>query len=215
MMDENTLQKIRQSAIVAVVTLESEEQAIPLGEALLAGGVDAIELTLRTEAALGSVKKITASLPEIFVGAGTVIQPRQVEEVQDAGANFAVAPGINPRVIKAAREAGLPFAPGVCTPTDVEMALENDCKVLKFFPAKESGGLSYLRSMAAPFKHLGVQFIPLGGVNEKNAREYYEDPLIIALGGSWIAPPDLIAAGKWNDITSRARQAQQLINDLK
>lgn len=210
MMNFEIQARLRESGVIAVVTIESADQAISLGEALLAGGIDVIELTLRSDAALDSIKRITSSLPDILVGAGTVIRPQQVLEVQDAGASFAVSPGTNPRVMQAAQDAALPFAPGVCTPSDIEVALESDCKILKFFPAEQSGGLPYLKSMAAPYRHLGVEFIPLGGLNETNAGEYLSSSLTIALGGSWIAPPGLIASERWDEIELRARKAREL-----
>jgi 2-dehydro-3-deoxyphosphogluconate aldolase/(4S)-4-hydroxy-2-oxoglutarate aldolase len=138
--------RIESTGIVAVLVIDREEDGPPLAKALLAGGVDVMELTLRTPAALGALRRIRAEVPEMLAGAGTVLTPVQVEEVKKAGAEFAVSPGVNPRVLQAAKDAALPFAPGIATPSDIEHALEFDCRLLKFFPAEPSGGLAYIKS---------------------------------------------------------------------
>ncbi len=136
----------------------------------------------------------------------------QVKECVEAGAAFGVAPGTNPRVIAEAQRLGLPFAPGVCTPSDIEHALEVGCTVMKFFPCEPCGGLPYLRSIAAPFAHLGVKFIPLGGIDGGNAEEYLKADFIPAVGGSWMAPRLLVQQKNWDAITVRARHAVQVVN---
>jgi 2-dehydro-3-deoxyphosphogluconate aldolase/(4S)-4-hydroxy-2-oxoglutarate aldolase len=177
--------------------------------------VDAIELTLRTDAAMESIWRIRADVPEILVGAGTVLTPGQVGEVKAAGAAFAVAPGMNPRVVAEAKRVGLPFAPGVCTPTDIELAIEQGCRFLKLFPSEPCGGLQYLRSIAAPFAHLGLQFIPLGGVSAANAEAYLREPLVMALGGSWLAPRELIQRRDWSAVTNNARELSDIVNRVR
>jgi len=199
--------RIESTGIVAVLVIDREEDGPPLAKALLAGGVDVMELTLRTPAALGALRPIRAEVPEMLAGAGTVLTPVQVEEVKKAGAEFAVSPGVNPRVLQAAKDAALPFAPGIATPSDIEHALEFDCRLLKFFPAEPSGGLAYLKAMSAPYQHLGVRFLPLGGLNEKNMSTYLADPFIAAIGGSWLAPRDAIREQRWQDIIALARHA--------
>ncbi|MEI8294319.1 MAG: bifunctional 4-hydroxy-2-oxoglutarate aldolase/2-dehydro-3-deoxy-phosphogluconate aldolase [bacterium] len=208
-------QRIQRSGIVAVFIIDREEDGPPLARALLEGGVCVMELTLRTPAALGALRRIRAEVPEMLAGAGTVLTPGQLHEVQSAGAEFAVSPGVNPRVLQAAAEAGLPFAPGVVTPSDIETALEHGCSLMKFFPAEPSGGLSYLKAMAAPYWHLGVRFIPLGGINEKNMGTYLADPLISAIGGSWLAPREAIREARWSDITALARHATATIQSFR
>lgn len=200
-------ERLESAAVVAVVVIDDEEKAVPLARALVNGGISALELTLRTEAALRSVEKIVKEVPEMMVGAGTVITPEQVKQVKQAGAGFAVAPGTSKRVIKAAREAGIPFAPGIATPTDIEAALALDCKVLKLFPANGMGGLPYLKNIAAPYRHLGLRYIPLGGVTENNLAEYVREPDVLAVGGSWLAPPPLLAAEDWKAIEELAASA--------
>jgi 2-dehydro-3-deoxyphosphogluconate aldolase/(4S)-4-hydroxy-2-oxoglutarate aldolase len=152
---EALLVRLRKSGVVAGFSVESAAQAVPLCRALLAGGIDTIELTLRSAAGMDGVKAIAAELPEIVLGVGTILTPEQAREVKAAGATFGVAPGMNPRVVRAAAEAGLPFAPGVATPSDLEAAIELGCRLVKFFPAEPVGGINYLRSMSAPYKHLG------------------------------------------------------------
>lgn len=202
---------LEEKKIIAVLTIEDANDAIPVAKALSAGGISAIELTLRTPAALEGIKRIRAEVPEVTVAAGTVLKPQQVDDVIKAGAHFAVSPGINPRVVKAAKEAGLFFGPGIMTPSDIEQALEFDCTLLKFFPAGTAGGLKHLNAMAAPYKHLGVKFIPLGGITCANVREILSDKLIAAVGGSWLAKPELIKAKQFDKITELAKEAMQAI----
>ena len=211
MIPDTLAASIKKSGIVAVLVIDREEDGVPLARALLAGGADVMELTLRTPAALGALRRIKAEVPEMLAGAGTVLAPAQIAEVKDAGADFAVSPGINPRVVEAAAQAGVPFAPGVVTPSDIERALEAGCKMLKFFPAEPSGGLPYLKAIAAPYQHLGVSFLPLGGLNAKNMAAYLSDPLVASIGGSWLAPRDAVSAGRWDEITALASAATSAI----
>ena len=206
---------LHQSGVIAVLMVGDADDAVPLAQALLAGGVNCIELTLRTEAAMQSLVRIRHEVPEMHVGVGTILTPQQVHDVKEAGAMFGVAPGMNPRVVREAQAIGLPFAPGVCTPTDIEMALEQDCRILKFFPSEPSGGLAYLRTIAAPFAHLGVKYIPLGGVGAGNAEAYLKDPNVLALGGSWLGPKELVLQKDWVAITQLAQQASRIVNSVR
>ena len=206
---------LHRAGVIAVLILDDADDAVPLAQALLDGGIQAMELTLRTPAALEALRRIRTEVPAMLVGAGTLLQPAQVQAAQAAGAAFGVAPGCNPRVIAAARDLGLPFAPGVCTPTDIELALESDCQLLKFFPAEPSGGLPYLRAIAAPFAHLGVRFIPLGGIGPTNAETWLREPVVTALGGSWLAPRDLIQKRDWATLTANARAAAALAAQVR
>ena len=203
---------LHDAGVAAVVMIEEVEEAVPLARALAAGGVKAMELALRTEAALPAMRAIAAEVPEMLLGAGTVLTADQVGSVKDAGARFAVAPGTNAEVVGAAAEAGLPFAPGVATPSDIEAALAQGCRILKLFPAGELGGLRYLNSVVAPYRHLGVRFIPLGGVNEANLGEYAASLDVLAVGGSWLAPVSLVAAGRWEEITHLAKEARRIVD---
>lgn len=213
--DPYLAQRVETCGIIAVLVVDHVEDAVPLARALLAGGVDVMELTLRTPAAIDALKAIKAEVPEMVAGVGTILTTDQVKQVVGAGAAFGVAPGVNPRILTAAREAGLAFAPGILTPSDIEISLEHGCKILKLFPAEPSGGLAYLKAMAAPYQHLGLKFIPLGGLNAKNMASYLADPSIAALGGSWLAPRDLIKAGEWAKITALAAEAVQIIKSTR
>lgn len=213
--DPSLAARIESCGIIAVLIVDREQDAVPLAKALLAGGVNVMELTLRTEAALGALRCIKAEVPEMIAGVGTILTTDQLQQAIEAGAAFGVSPGVNPRVLAAAREAGLSFAPGVVTPTDMEVALEHACKLLKFFPAEPSGGLSYLKAAAAPYLHLGIKFIPLGGINAGNMSSYLSNPLISALGGSWLAPKELIQNKDWAKITKLASDAVQTIHTTR
>ena len=205
--------KIERAGVLAVLVIDEVEHAVPVAEALLRGGIDSVELTLRTDAALGAA--INETVPAMTVGCGTVLTVKQVEEVRDAGADFGVSPGLNPRTLERASEVGLPFAPGVATAGEIELALELGCRLLKFFPCETSGGLKHLKVLAAPFRHLGVKFVPLGGVNLGNLPAYLKDrELIAAVGGSWLAPRDLIAGEDWEAIEVRAREAMAVVHHV-
>ena len=214
-MSPEITKKIDDAGVIAVLIVDQLDHAIPLANALLAGGVDTIELTLRTPVALDAARLIKKEVPEITLGFGTVITMDQVKAVVDAGADFAVAPGCNPKIIAAAQAQGLSFAPGIMTPTDLEMAIEQGCRTIKFFPAETSGGIKHLESMAAPYQYLGLKFIPLGGVNMANARVYLESSLITAVGGSWVANRPLIQSEAWNTITNNAKAISALIQQIR
>ncbi len=214
-MSPEIIEKVTQTGVVAVLVIDELKHAVPLAKALLAGGVDTIELTLRTPAALESAKAIINEVPEVTVGIGTVLTAGQVEAAAEIGASFAVAPGYNPTVISAARQCGLSFAPGIVTPSDIELAVEQGCRILKFFPAEPSGGLKYLSSMAAPYLHLDLKFIPLGGLNISNAADYISSPLIAAIGGSWIANRKQILAEDWDTITANSKEIRKLIQESR
>jgi 2-dehydro-3-deoxyphosphogluconate aldolase / (4S)-4-hydroxy-2-oxoglutarate aldolase len=215
MFPDELAERLGRAGIVAVLVIDREEDAVPLARALIEGGVDVIELTLRTDAALGALRAIRKHVPEMVAGAGTVLTPAQVAQVAEAGGAFGVSPGVNRRVLEAAAEAGLPFAPGVATPSDIEAALESGCRILKFFPCEPSGGLPFLKAMAAPYAHLGLKFIPLGGVNAKNMAAYLADPLVGALGGSWLAPRETIRSGHWQAITDLAAEASAIVRKFR
>ena len=204
------LKRLHKAGVIAVLVLDELKHAIPVARALLAGGVDAIELTLRTPVALNAALAIKKEIPEMTLGIGTVLTPDQVKAIADAGVDFAVAPGCNPKVIQEAQKQGLSFAPGVMTPTDMEMAIELGCRVLKYFPAESSGGLQHLSGMAAPYRHLGITFIPLGGIHIENARTYLDSPLITAIGGSWLAKRDFIQSENWEAITRNSKEIRNL-----
>jgi 2-dehydro-3-deoxyphosphogluconate aldolase/(4S)-4-hydroxy-2-oxoglutarate aldolase len=207
--------RIAGSGVVAVLVFEDAAEAVPVARALLKGGVTAIELTLRTPAAMESLKRIRTEAPEMLAGVGTILSPGQVAEVTAAGADLGVAPGYNPRVVDAARAAGLPFAPGIMTASELEGALEKGCRILKFFPAEPAGGIPYLKSLNGPYGYMGLQYIPLGGLNEDNLRSWFEQPFVMAVGGSWIADKKVIAARDWDEITRRAERACAIFREVR
>jgi 2-dehydro-3-deoxyphosphogluconate aldolase / (4S)-4-hydroxy-2-oxoglutarate aldolase len=211
MFDPSLTEKLTRGGVVAVLTVDDALDAVPIARALLAGGISSIELTFRTPAAVEAIRRIRGEVPEVLVGAGTVLSARDVGLAVGAGAFFGVAPGCNPQTIQAARDQGLPFAPGIMTPSDIERALENSCRILKFFPAQTSGGLPHLTTMAAPYHHLGVKFIPLGGITEKLLADYLRSPLVACIGGSWLASASFIRAKDWAGVQTNAAGASALV----
>jgi 2-dehydro-3-deoxyphosphogluconate aldolase/(4S)-4-hydroxy-2-oxoglutarate aldolase len=203
--------RLRRTRVVAGFSVDKAEHAVPIARALLAGGIDVIELLLRTPAGMSAVEAICAEVPMILVGAGTILTPDTVREVKSAGADFGVAPGLNPNVIRAAKDVGLPFAPGIATPSDLETAIELGCRFVKLFPAEPLGGIGYLRSMSAPYSHLGIEYFPLGGINANNMSAYLAEPNVAAIGGSWIVKKELVDQEDWTAISARAKEVAQAI----
>ena len=210
MLPDTVAARMSRSGVVAVVTVENPDDAGPIARALLDGGVGAIELTFRTARAAEALRRIRAEVPEILAGAGTLLDRAHVQAALAAGALFGVAPGCNPATLAAARECGLPFAPGVMTPTDMEIALEHGCRVLKYFPATNLAAPSALETMAAPFAHLGLRFIPLGGINLASLPQWLASPAVLCVGGSWLAPRDLIQRKDWTALQRNAEQAAEI-----
>ena len=208
------LQRIERSGVISVLIIDDASDAVPLAKALLAGGVDAMELTLRTDAAVDALRRIRSEVPEMLAGIGTVLSVEQIDPIVAAGAQFAVSPGLNPQVVRKAQQAGLPFAPGVMTPSDIEAAVELGCRELKFFPAEPSGGQTMLNSIRAPYAHLGVRFVPLGGVNEKNAASWLSNPGVFAIGGSWLTPKECLQKKDWTEVTRRAAEARAIADSI-
>ncbi|MFU8893501.1 MAG: bifunctional 4-hydroxy-2-oxoglutarate aldolase/2-dehydro-3-deoxy-phosphogluconate aldolase [Luteolibacter sp.] len=204
------IERITRRRVIPVVVLQHADDAIPLAEALLEGGLDVMEITFRTAAAAESIRRITDAFPEMLVGAGTILSPDQALEAHDAGATFALAPGLNPDVVIAAQNAGLAFSPGVMTPSEIERALGLGCNLLKFFPAAAAGGIPMIKALSGPYAHTGVRFIPTGGISATNMRVYLAVPVVAAIGGSWMVDPKLIAAKDWTTITTLTREAVEL-----
>ncbi len=215
MLPDPLAERLARSGVVAVVTVENPDDAGPIARALLAGGVGAIELTFRTARAAEAIRRIRAEVPEILAGAGTLLNRAHVEAAIEVGAEFGVAPGCNPSTIAAARDCGLPFAPGVMTPTDMEIALEHGCRVLKYFPATNLAAPSALETMAAPFARLGLRFIPLGGINLASLPQWLASPSVLGVGGSWLAPRDVIQRKDWAALQRNAEQAAEVVRARK
>jgi 2-dehydro-3-deoxyphosphogluconate aldolase / (4S)-4-hydroxy-2-oxoglutarate aldolase len=194
--------------VVPVLTIERTADAVPLARALVKGGLPVLEITLRTEEALAALAAIAAEVPDAVVGAGTVLQPRQFDDVTRAGARFAVSPGCTPALVTAARAAGLPFLPGIQTVSEAMVLAEQGFGLMKFFPADVAGGLAWLKAVAAPLA--GLRFCPTGGVGAESAQTYLSLANVACVGGSWVAPRDAVAAGDWARIERLAAAAAKL-----
>lgn len=204
------MKAILETRVVPAATVDDVEAAVPLAEALLAGGLNVLEVTFRTAASAECLKRIAAACPAMYLGAGTLITVEELEKAVASGARFGVSPGLSEDVVKRAAALGFPMVPGVATPTEITQALRLGCTYLKFFPAESLGGVSALRALAGPFAHKGVKFLPTGGIDGSNALTYLALPTVMAVGGSWMVNRDLIAAKRWGEITRLAREAVQL-----
>lgn len=205
----DVLKRLAQSGVVPVVVLEDAKDAVPTAKAMLAGGIDVMEITFRTAAAADSIKAVAQECPDMVVGAGTVINLEQCKLAVECGAKFIVSPGYDEETVAWCCDNGIPVTPGCVTPTEIMMALKHGLKVLKFFPANVYGGLSAIKSLAGPFS--GVKFIPTGGVNAQNLAEFISSPYIHAVGGSWICPKADIAAGNFDKITALCKEARKTL----
>jgi len=201
------LEQIGKVGIVPVIKIDDVEKAVPLAKALIAGGIPCAEITFRTAQGEESIRRITAAGLDILVGAGTVLTTEQVDRAVDAGAKFIVSPGFNPKVVAYCVEKGIPITPGCSGPSDIERALEFGLEAVKFFPAEQSGGLDYIKAVAAPYTTM--RFMPTGGINAANITKYLAFDKILACGGSWMVSADLIGAGKFDEITRLSKEAVQ------
>lgn len=208
----NYLMPYFKTQILPVIVITDVRQAVPMAHALLAGGIDAMEITLRHAAGLAAIEAVARALPEMHVGAGTVTQAAEVARVQAAGATFALSPGYSPTVLEAARALAMPFVPGVMTPSEVMTARAAGYTLLKLFPALQAGGLGMLRALYGPLSD--VQFCPTGGVSQSNLKEFLSLPNVAMVGGSWLTPAHLVEAGRWDDITALARVATDAANEV-
>ncbi|WFB37860.1 bifunctional 4-hydroxy-2-oxoglutarate aldolase/2-dehydro-3-deoxy-phosphogluconate aldolase [Kiritimatiellota bacterium B12222] len=193
--------------VVPVIVLDNADDAVPLSEALLAGGINIIEITFRTEAAAESIARIADQLPEMKVGAGTVVTAEAAQRAYDSGSSFALAPGCDPETVAFFNAKGVPFIPGVMTPSDLQAAYKLGCSFMKFFPAEAAGGVSMLKNLIGPYQHLGIKFCPTGGINLKNMGEYLALKQVFAIGGSWIATRQQILDKEWTAVTAQAAEA--------
>ena len=207
------LEKIQEIGIVPVVVLDDAKDAAPLAKALCEGGLPCAEVTFRTAAAEESIRIMSEQFPEMLVGAGTVLTTEQVDRAVAAGAKFIVSPGMNPRIVKYCVEKGILITPGCANPSDIEQALENGLDVVKFYPAEPAGGLKMIKAMAAPY--VGVKFMPTGGINQNNVRDYLAYDRILACGGSWMVKGDLVAAGEFDKIKELAAEAVEIVKESR
>ncbi len=210
-MKYSVFDKLAGEKIVPVIAIDNADDAIPLADALLAGGLSSVEITFRTSAAEEAIRRISSERPQMIVGAGTVLTVETLKAAKAAGAAFAVAPGLNPGIVEAAVEMDFPFIPGVATPSEIENGLSYGLDLLKLFPAEPLGGVKYLSAITAPYRHTGVKFMVTGGIKADGAKEWLNLADVAAVGGSWLAKSSDIAEGKWNEITLRAKEAATLI----
>lgn len=208
----DVLSQIRALRIVPVIVIDDPIDAAPLAGALTDGGLPCAEVTFRTSRAAESICRMIGEFPNMLVGAGTVLTPEQAVQAYEAGARFIVAPGFNPAVVDYCLEQQIPVYPGVCTPTEIEMALGKGLQVLKFFPAEAAGGVAFLKAVAGPYA--GVEFIPTGGINIGNVGEYLRFERVVACGGSWMAPNDWIVRKRFDHIRSETERAVQIVHAL-
>ena len=194
--------------VIPVLKIQRAADAVPLARALAAGGLPAIEITLRTAEAIDAIRLAASEVPEAIVGAGTILTARHFDQATRAGARFIVSPGTTQELLDAARSTDVPLLPGATTPSEVMAAAEEGYKILKFFPAEQSGGVAFLKALSSPLA--GTRFCPTGGVTPQNASAYLSLPNVICVGGSWVAPDNLVDEGEWGAITALAREAAAL-----
>ncbi len=209
----NALERLRNAGVVPVVVLERAEDAVPAARAMLAGGVDVMEITFRTASAAEAIRNVAAECPEMLVGAGTVLTVEQCEKAVALGAKFIVSPGFDAEIVDWCVERGVAVAPGCVTPTEIMAALKRGLSVVKFFPAGIYGGLKAMKALAAPFGQ--VKFIPTGGVSADNLAEYAAAPFVHAVGGSWLCPKADVAAGNFARIAELCAQSRRIVDDAR
>ena len=207
------LEQMQGFGIIPVVVINDVKDAEPLAKALCDGGLPCAEVTFRTDAAEESIRIMAEKFPEMLIGAGTVLTTEQVDRAVAAGAKFIVSPGLNPRIVKYCVEKGIVITPGTTNPSDVEQAIENGLEVVKFFPAEPAGGLKMIKAMAAPY--VGMKFMPTGGINPNNVRDYLAYDRIIACGGSWMVDGKLVNAGEFDKITELVKEAVQIVKEVR
>ena len=207
------LEQFQKLGVIPVVVIDDAKDAAPLAKALVEGGLPCAEVTFRTAAAEEAIRIMCREYPEMLVGAGTVLTIEQVDRAVAAGAKFIVSPGINPKVVDYCVNKNIPITPGTCNPSNVETALEFGLDVVKFFPAEPAGGLKYIKAIAAPY--VGMKFMPTGGINEKNVRDYLAYDRILACGGSWMVKGDLIKAGDFAKIEELTREAAAIVKEIR
>ncbi|MBC2772191.1 2-dehydro-3-deoxy-phosphogluconate aldolase [Rhizobium sp. AQ_MP] len=205
---EKLLSTLKLQPVVPVLIVEDAKTAVPLARALVAGGLKAIEITLRTDAALEAVRLVAQEVEGAVVGAGTILNAAHYAAAVDAGSQFIVSPGTTQELLDVARQSDIPLLPGAATASEVMALREEGYKVLKFFPAEQAGGAAYLKALSAPLA--GTLFCPTGGISLKNAMDYLSLPNVVCVGGSWVAPKELVSAGDWAGITKLASEASAL-----
>lgn len=213
MMSLSSREILVKAPVVPVLVIEDANDAVPLAKALVAGGLPVLEITLRSDAAEESIRRIIAEVPDAITGAGTVINAKQMERMAEIGCAFAVSPGHTEGLLKAASDTGVPLLPGAGTPSEIMNLIDHGYDILKFFPAEQQGGVSMLKAFSGPLPQ--VSFCPTGGVSLKNLADYIALPNIITVGGSWVAPKDAVKDGDWERITTLAKEASDKVAQLR
>ena len=206
-------EQIQKLAIVPVVVLEDEKDALPLAKALCEGGLPCAEVTFRTDAAKNAIRIMTTAYPDMIVGAGTVLTIGQVDQAIDAGAKFIVSPGFDPEIVDYCIQKKIPIFPGCATASEVAQAAKRGLSVVKFFPAETSGGIAAIKALAAPY--VGMKFMPTGGINPENVEKYLKNSCILACGGSWMVKGNLITSGDFEEIKNKTKEAVQLAASVR
>ena len=203
----DVVETLKSAGIIPVIVIEDEEKAVPLANALVDGGLPVLEVTFRTKAAAGAIRRISSEVPGAVVGAGTLLTKEQVTAAKEAGAVFGVAPGFDPAIVAHAQSIGLPMVPGVATASELSQALTAGVPMVKFFPAEAAGGVKMIKNLLGAFRFTGVKFMPTGGINAENVKDYLAVPEIVACGGTWIVPKDALAGDDWARIRALAADA--------
>lgn len=204
---------VRKTGFVPVIVLEDAKKAVPLAKVLVKGGIPIMEITFRTAAAKESIANVARDVPEMTVGAGTVVTMEQLNAAIDAGAQFIVSPGLDPAIVKAAKEKNIPVFPGIVTPSEILAGLKLGVEIFKFFPAGSYGGVSTLKALSGPFPQ--IQFLPTGGISDKNAGEYFALKQVIAVGGSWMAPAKLIESEDYGQILEMCKNSVNAFKEIR
>lgn len=208
-------ESFEKAGIIPVIVIEDVEKAVPLAKALVAGGLNVLEVTFRTSCAAEAIRRIKNEVPGACLAAGTVLTKEQLKAAADAGAEACVAPGFDPAIVNAAKEMGMPFCPGVATASELSQALSCGLKMVKFFPAESAGGVKYIKDLLGAFRWTGVKFMPTGGVKASNVADYLAVPEIACCGGTWIVPKDALAAGDYARIENLAREAAEIVRKAR
>ena len=208
-----TDERINSCGIVPVVVLDDAKDALSLAGALREGGLPVAEVTFRTDAAEEAIRLISSTYPDMLVGAGTVLTKEQADQAEEAGVSFIVSPGLNPNIVRYVQEKGIPMMPGVCTPSEIETAMELGIKEMKFFPAEAAGGLKMIKALCGPYRD--VLFMPTGGITAKNAGDYLKYEKILCCGGTWMVSPALIRDGKFEEIERLTAEAAEIVKEVR
>ena len=211
----NMIETLGKAGIIPVIVIEDAAQAVPLARALAKGGLPVLEVTFRTTAAAAAIAAIRREVPEAVVGAGTLLTVEQLKAAKAAGAVFGVAPGFDPAIVGAAKAEGLPFCPGIATASELSQALTAGCALVKFFPAEAAGGVKMIKNLLGAFRFTGVRFMPTGGINTGNVREYLAVPEIACCGGTWVVPKDALKAGDFAAIEKLASEAAAIVSEVR